>query len=150
MLGITVADCIPLFAVNPEHGVVGLAHCGWRGVASGIVEGFVTHLKDLAAAIEPAHFMLGASVGSCCYEVKHDLLARFSQSEVQRCAEIREGRTFFDLRSVVVSRLVALGVRPDKISVDMTCTSCKNDVLSSYRASGTECGRMLAVVMLND
>jgi len=37
MVGVTVADCVPLLAANLNDGVVGAAHCGWRGTAAGIV-----------------------------------------------------------------------------------------------------------------
>jgi YfiH family protein len=149
MLGITVADCIPLFAFDPECGVAGLAHCGWRGIASGIVEHFAGLLRDAAGSLRATGFLLGPAIGSCCYEVGADLLSRFPEAEVGHYARVTDGRTFFDLKSLVVGRLGDLGVAREKISVDITCTSCKNDVLSSYRASGTEGGRMLAVVMLS-
>jgi YfiH family protein len=150
MLGVTVADCIPLFAANPERRLVGIAHCGWRGIAAGIVEEFADKIGDVAGSVGDTRFLLGAAIGSCCYEVGPDLVDHFPEAEIARCTKEREGRTYFDLKSTVVSRLTNVGAETGKISVDITCTSCKNSVLSSYRASGAESGRMLAVIMLSE
>src|SRR5262245_60999725 len=31
LLGITAADCLPVFFLDPIHRAIGLAHSGWRG-----------------------------------------------------------------------------------------------------------------------
>jgi YfiH family protein len=147
MIGIAVADCIPLFAISPGGHVAGIAHCGWRGIAAGIVEEFFACLDGLAHGDDQARYLIGASIGQCCYEVGRDLLERFSAEEVQASSVTRGGKVFFDLKSVVASRLTALGVKSRQISIDKTCTSCQKYKLSSFRASGTDSGRMLAVVM---
>lgn len=147
MIGITVADCVPLFAVNPGNHVAGLAHCGWRGIAAGIVEAFHTRLKIAATCTQGTRYVIGASIGQCCYEVGGDLLERFPAQEVRGNAVSREGKVFFDLKAVVASRLMGMGVGPGQISIDKTCTACQKYILSSFRASGTESGRMLAIVM---
>jgi YfiH family protein len=149
LIGITVADCIPLFAVNHTDSVTGLAHCGWRGIATGIVEAFNGRLDSVTACRQDTRYLVGASIGRCCYEVGPDLLERFPAEEVQANSVCRDGKVFFDLKTVVASRLVGLGVAPGQISIDRTCTSCQKYILSSFRASGTESGRMLAFAMFS-
>lgn len=146
-IGITVADCIPLFAVNRSGHVGGLAHCGWRGIAAGIVEEFTGRLAGLTAHPDETRYVIGASIGPCCYEVGDDLLGNFPADEACANSITRQGKVYFNLKGVVASRLVAQGVNPGQISIDKTCTSCKKYTLSSFRASGTESGRMLAVIM---
>jgi YfiH family protein len=146
-IGITVADCIPLFAVNRPGHAGGIAHCGWRGIAAGIVEEFAGRLAGLTERRSETRYLIGASIGPCCYEVGDDLLGNFAADEACANSITRNGKVFFDLKGVVASRLVALGVDPGQISIDKTCTSCKKYTLSSFRASGTESGRMLAVIM---
>ena len=34
LLAVTVADCVPVYLVDPEHRAVALLHAGWRGTAS--------------------------------------------------------------------------------------------------------------------
>ncbi len=147
-IGISVSDCVPLFAVDMERGVVGLAHCGWRGVAGGMVEELLGALARGGSDPARTSFLIGAAIGSCCYEVGEDLLACFTADEVRKFSRSTERSVFFDLKAVVASRLVAGGARPGKISIDNTCTSCKRYLLSSYRADGRDCGRMLAFLML--
>ena len=148
MVGVTVADCVPLLAVNRIDRVVGAAHCGWRGTAGGIVGGFVKALGALADSEAATRYLIGPSIGQCCYEVGDDMLSHFSPREREAHVSRRAGRTFFDLKAAVAARLMDRGVSPGQICVDNTCTSCQKYRLSSYRADGRDCGRMLAFVML--
>ena len=56
---VMVADCLPVALSGP--GGVAMAHCGWRGLASGIVAEGVRAIDATAAAIGPG-------IGPCCYE----------------------------------------------------------------------------------
>jgi YfiH family protein len=147
-IGISVADCVPLFAFDLERGVAGLAHCGWRGLASGVVEELLAALGRDGGGTDGLSFLIGAAIGPCCYRVGDDLLACFKPEEVRDFSTSTGGEVFFDIKRVVASRLVAGGARPEKISIDNTCTSCKKYLLSSFRADGRGCGRMLAYLML--
>ena len=149
-LGVSVSDCIPLFGVDPDTGVAGLAHCGWRGIVGGVVEEFLRVLESRSADPEHTAFLIGAGIGPCCYEVGNDLLEHFNRSEVSKYTQSTGRGVFFDLKAVVASRLVAGGASPGKISIDNTCTSCQKYLLSSYRADGRDCGRMLAFLMLTE
>ncbi|MFH1313202.1 MAG: polyphenol oxidase family protein [Candidatus Eisenbacteria bacterium] len=150
MIAVSVADCIPLFALDRPGGVVGVAHCGWRGIASGIVEEFLACLKGLARRKEDVVYLVGASIGSCCYSVREDFLGHFSSEEVGSFSTESGDRTCFDLKTLVASRLVRSGVGAGQISIDNTCTSCNKYLLSSYRADGGKCGRMLAFLMVRE
>jgi copper oxidase (laccase) domain-containing protein len=138
-LAVTVSDCLPLFAAGVP--VFGVAHCGWRGIASGVVQEFVGALGPGAAA--RALFVVGAGIGPCCYEVRDDMLAAFGPDAARYCS-VRDGITSFDLRAAVTERLAASGISRDRILVDGTCTSCRREILSSYRAEAGDCGRMVA------
>ena len=156
MIGVNTADCVPLLAVGDGARVVGAAHCGWRGIAAGVVESF---LKEVRAAvgvgspegsggIRDVRFVIGASVGPCCYEVGDDFLSAFSGREVEECAETRGGKTVFDLRRLVRLRLLDEGIDRAAVFTDNTCTSCAGDSLCSYRAGGNTCGRMYTFAMI--
>ena len=51
-------------------GGVAMIHCGWRGLAAGIVERGVDEVEAQAAAVGPG-------IGPCCYEVGDEVLAAF-------------------------------------------------------------------------
>jgi YfiH family protein len=146
-LGVGVADCVPLLAAG-SGGTIGVAHCGWRGTAGGIVEEFVRALVAMEAESGETTYVIGAGIGHCCYEVREDLLREFPAHEAARFSERRGPSTFFDLKQVVAARLIALGVEAAKISIDKTCTACQKYILSSFRREGAKCGRMLAFVAM--
>ncbi len=145
-LGISVADCIPLLAFHPGGRVVGVAHCGWRGIASGIVREFCNKIEVMGFAIGEIFFLLGPAIGLCCYEVGEDVLLQFDPSAVGAHSSKKGERLYLDLKAIVVDELQTQGVEQAKILIDKTCTSCQKSLLTSYRASGPECGRMLAVI----
>jgi hypothetical protein len=148
LIGVSVSDCIPLFAADTKRRVIGLAHCGWRGIAGGVVEELVSALASRDGGHETATYLIGASIGPCCYEVGDDVLGCFEPEEVTTHSRASGEAVYLDLKSVVAGRLEAFGVAPSSISIDSTCTSCREDVLTSYRAQGRLCGRMLAFLML--
>ncbi len=67
---VQVADCLPV-ALAGDDGIA-MLHCGWRGLASGIVERGARAVSARAAAIGPG-------IGRCCYEVGDEVLARFEK-----------------------------------------------------------------------
>lgn len=76
VLWFTVADCVPVTITAGlwrAHG-----HCGWRGVAAGLVEAMVAAVTD-AAGVSPAGLRAwaGPGIGVCCFEVGADVAARF-------------------------------------------------------------------------
>ena len=69
------ADCLPV-AVAGE-GAVAMLHCGWRGLAAGVLEEGVQAVRELAGT-GPLSAVIGPGAGPCCYEVGpevHEALA---------------------------------------------------------------------------
>ena len=67
---VQVADCLPV-AVAGDGGVA-MLHCGWRGLAAGLVGRGAEEVRATAAAIGPG-------IGRCCYEVGEEVLAQFER-----------------------------------------------------------------------
>ena len=49
-LGIITADCAPVLFADPEAGVIGAAHAGWRGAVDGVLEATLAAMAALGAA----------------------------------------------------------------------------------------------------
>ena len=49
VIGILTADCAPVLFADPEAGVVGAAHAGWRGAVGGVLEATVAAMENLGA-----------------------------------------------------------------------------------------------------
>jgi polyphenol oxidase len=128
---VLVADCLPVALAAP--GRVAMLHCGWRGLADGIVE------KALATFAEPPAAALGPCIGRCCYEVGHEVLDAFADLE-----GVARGR-MLDLRLVAQRKLEALGVRD--VSHVEVCTSCSPDLLFSHRRDEGVTGRQCGIVV---
>jgi polyphenol oxidase len=128
---VMVADCLPVAMAGPQ-GVV-MAHCGWRGLAGGIVAGATQAVDATAAAVGPG-------IGPCCYEVGEEVLAEFEHLD-----DVAEGR-MLDLSAVTRALLARVGVTEVE-SADL-CTSCNPDLFYSHRRDGERTGRQAGLVWL--
>jgi hypothetical protein len=142
-LAVTVADCVPLFLWCDE--AVALLHCGWRGIARGIVENGVGTVAALAGA-GPSRIAgwIGPGIGRCCYEVGWDVAARIAPVPP---APDPSAKVPADLGRTVLDRLEALGLARDRIARSVHCTSCRPDLYFSHRRDGAPTGRMLALIV---
>ena len=127
---VLVADCLPVALVSPER--VAMLHCGWRGLAGGIVE------RALEAFGSPPAAAIGPGIGGCCYEVGPDVLAEFSSLD-----EVSDGSKL-DLRAVARAKLEAGGVA-DIVDIGL-CTSCREDLFFSHRRDRGVTGRQSGLV----
>ena len=126
------ADCIPMLTVEPSTGFFGAVHIGWRGLIGGIVEELFNLSGHSRLNPEDMHFYLGPSIGSCCFEVGHELAAMFDDPFITT----RDGRFFVDLQKSLTNKLISHGVRESNISGSPDCTSCLSDRYYSYRRDG--------------
>ena len=131
-----VADCLPLLLA--AEGGVAAVHCGWRGLAGGIVEEGVLALRELGAE-GPVTAVVGAGARGCCYEVGEEVLGHFDD-----VLGARVGERNLDLPIVAAAKLAAAGVS-DVHDVGL-CTMCRSDLFFSHRADGGVTGRQAGVV----
>ncbi len=121
---VLVADCLPIAVAG--GGGVAMLHCGWRGLAAGIVE-------RGAAAVEATAAAIGPGIGPCCYEVGAEVLTEFGHLE-----GVASGRRL-DLGRVAARLLEAAGV--ERIDSSDLCTSCNPALFYSHRRDGERTGR---------
>ena len=131
---VQVADCLPV-AVAGRHGVA-MLHCGWRGLAAGIIERGAEAVEAQAAAIGPG-------IGRCCYEVGEEVLERFADLG----DGIAAGR-MLDLPQIARRLLERAGV--SDVEVAEICTSCEPELFYSHRRDGAATGRQAGLAWLMD
>jgi polyphenol oxidase len=142
---VLVADCVPL-ALAVEGGVAAV-HCGWRGVAGGIVERAVGALCEVAAARpEDVQAALGPGIGPCCYEVGDDVRAAFER--LSQGSSAFTGRSF-DLAAAIGLELEGAGLPVASITASGLCTSCRPDLFFSHRRDGGVTGRQAGMAWLD-
>jgi polyphenol oxidase len=126
---VMVADCLPVAMVGPDG--VAMAHCGWRGLAGGIVGAAAGAVRAEAAAVGPG-------IGPCCYEVGEEVLSAFDGLD-----GVTRGR-MLDLTAVATALLERAGV--DTIESSGLCTSCNPELFYSHRRDGERTGRQAGLV----
>jgi YfiH family protein len=114
------ADCLPVAVAGPAG--VAILHCGWRGLAAGIVARGIE-------AVDATHAAVGPGIGPCCYEVGDEVVAAF--------AELGDGiaeDNMLDLPEVTRRLLRRAGV--ESIESEDICTRCEPELFFSHRRDG--------------
>ncbi len=141
VLGITVADCVPVFFVVPTVPCIALAHAGRQGIRNGIVPRVVeTIVNTYGTTPRDVRAYIGPCARVCCYEVSEEIHADWVAQDFPA-----RGR-YLDLPGAVQHQLSRLGVPAGCIETMEHCTIC-GDRFYSYRASNTT-ARNLAVLGL--
>ncbi len=142
LLGVTVADCVPVSIVAPRVRAVGMVHAGWRGSAAGILERAIERMSTAYGA-EPVdlHLHLGPSICGSCYEVGPEVHEALG-------FDPPDAPTPIDLRAVLARRAGGAGVTSDRVTRSAWCTLCGGgDLLYSHR--GGDAGRQLGFIGLS-
>ena len=148
--GVSTADCIPVLLYDSVHHVVCAIHAGWRGTVSRIVEQSIkamtatygTNPMDVVAQIGPGISLDSFEVGDEVYDAFAQ--AGFPMEQISR----REAKWHIDLPACNRLQLLAMGVKPERISVSDICTYKAHDTFFSARRLGINSGRIFTAMML--
>jgi len=140
LLAVTVADCVPVFVIDPVRRAIALLHAGWRGTAAGILEHGVAALGDPGAA-DRLHVHLGPAICGRCYEVGGEV---FEALGLPRPA----GPAPLDLREVLAGRATRVGIPHEQVTRSVHCTRCGDGRFYSHR--GGDVGRQAAFLGLKE
>jgi YfiH family protein len=136
-IGVTTADCGPILFADPQAGVVGATHAGWRGALAGIVEATVDAMERLGAQRRQIRAVLGPMIRQGNYEVGPDLMARFraedSTSDPFFRPAARKDHALFDLAGYIAARLHRADIR--QVEDLGLCTYADPDRFFSFRRS---------------
>jgi copper oxidase (laccase) domain-containing protein len=138
-IGVYGADC-PGLCIATEQ-VFGLAHCGWRGAAGGIVERLVTAIS--AATTQPRsawHACIGPGISAAHYQVDTPVLAARSWPSAALSART-PGHAQLDLAQAIREDLRGCGI--DQVVSSGVCTR-EDPRLHSYRHQGQGPTQLLA------
>lgn len=130
---VLTADCLPVALAGPSG--VAMLHCGWRGLAAGILARGVEAIAATDAAIGPG-------IGSCCYEVGEDVLATFAALGIDAPGPM------LDLNAVARRMLADAGV--ERVEAAEICTSCEQQRFFSHRRDAGTTGRQAGLVWIED
>jgi len=144
LLGISVADCVPILLVDKETQTIASVHAGWRGTAKRIAAKTIEYfMNENHSDPENIFAFIGPSAGICCYEVGKEVVENFPQEHYVNSQG--NGKYKLDLKKANFTQLDQSGVPARNMEVSEACTICDEN-FHSYRRDGTASGRMLAVI----
>jgi polyphenol oxidase len=176
LIGVKVADCLPVIAVDPVHRAIGVFHAGWRGTVQRIVEKGIGEMRrNFASNPKDILVVIGPGIGACCYQVGDEVIEQFRSQFAYADDLIEE---VFDSHSLhtkypllfLNQRAPGHGEPPKVPHIDLVkankrqamdagvperniealnlCTACRTDIFFSYRKEHLT-GRMLGAVGIN-
>lgn len=153
VVGVRVADCVPILLYDPEVPAVAAVHAGWRGTVAGITESAVAMgERELGVSASRLRAAIGPAIGSCCFEVGMEVVdgLRALGLTDEELGRVRgpSGRPHVDLRAVNRRLLERAGLNPEHIEIVGGCTFCSGARYESFRRDGARSGRMRAVIGL--
>ncbi len=131
---VTVADCMPIFIYEPETGVFGMLHSGWKG--TGIVQNAIELAgKMYGARIENFCVVMGPHIRECCYTVDEERAKYFRVNFTPDCvSRVSKDSSSWSLSLLKANLAVLreLGIDEDSIVSYSDCTSC-SEMFGSFR-----------------
>ncbi len=115
LMTVTVADCTPVYLLDPSRGAMALLHAGWRGASSRILERAVRLLAGRAGTAAGDIVMhCGVSICGKCYEVGSEVFDAFGSPVPAG------GKGPLDVREQLAGQAAALGI--GQVSVSCWCS----------------------------
>ena len=110
VLGVTAADCLPIFLINKNGSEYGIVHSGWQG--TGIIVSALKLLEQKYKIISSdIKVVLGPAIGSCCYSVSFDRANSFASDFGENTVINKNGEYYLDLRQANLNLLLNQGVK---------------------------------------
>ena len=149
-IAVLTADCQPVLLADPDAGVIGAAHAGWKGAMAGILDATVEAMREAGA--ERIRAVIGPTISQRAYEVGEDFMDRFLAEDADNArffAGGPNGRPMFNLPGYGLARLDALGVDAEWIG---HCTYSDPARFFSYRRAthegAADYGRLISAITL--
>lgn len=149
-LGVSVADCVPIFLRDTRTGAVGAFHSGWKG--TGIAaEGALRMVRDYGCRLQDMEAVIGPAIGGCCYRVEQDRYDYFLNTfgpVGMTCSKAKTSENIYSLDLKLINFNILSKLNLKKVIKSDVCTCCDTRFFSFRRAmaEGTHFSRMLAYI----
>lgn len=108
------ADCAPLLFADPQAGVIGSCHAGWKGALYGVIENTLALMQTRGAELSRIRCVVGPCIAQASYEVGADYAETFARADPDSPAFFIPGasldKRMFDLPGYCLMRLKRAGV----------------------------------------
>lgn len=150
-IGVTTADCVPVFFYDDIRKVVAVAHAGWRGTCAGIVTETIRVMQsDYGCVPQNIRTVIGPSISVDVYQVGEELYTAFLDKDfpVESVFTRNAEGLFLDLWKANEYLLLHSGITAGHIEIAGRCTYTEHDIFFSARRLGIKSGRMLSGIMM--
>lgn len=152
VLAILTADCMPVVLADPLRRVLGVAHAGWRGLASGVLINTVQAMRERFHEPLDIRAWIGPCIGPAAFQVGHEVRETFLAMDTSLAVFFRKDDPYpdkwlADLPGIARWQLMSLGAA----HVEWCGLCTVNDPerrFFSYRRDG-QTGRMATLAWLD-
>ena len=143
--GVLTADCLPVFISKRDGSMVGIAHAGWRGLVSGVIENLIDSF-DSAGDDLVVH--LGPAISKYSFEVGEEIKALYlsKDNDFERSFSFNDSKHYLDLYDA--AKIILKSYEVSLISGGDRCTYKEEDCFFSYRRDGVDSGRMAHLIWM--
>ena len=150
LIGVLVADCVPILVYEPVRKVAGAVHAGWRGTAQQILKNAIAVMRDKFDCLpQDISVAIGPSIRQCSYEVGKEVKEEVERATGEGSYYRKEGEKFFiDIASANKIQALSMNVPEENIWQSRDCTFSNPEKYHSYRYSGDCAGRQGGFIIM--
>ena len=142
---ILTADCLPVFVSKKDGTMVGVAHAGWKGLISGVIENLI---EAFGCSGEELVVHLGPAISKNFFEVGVEIKDLYLSKNINfaRSFSTYRDKHYLDLYDAAKVILESFNIK--FISGGDRCTFKESEEFFSYRRDGINSGRMAHLIWL--
>lgn len=150
-LGLTVADCFPVYFMDPVAGVCGVAHAGWRGTIKNIIPRTIAKMKEMGAQENDIQIEVGPGISEEHFDFQFAELIKefgeYAQDKYIKKEQSDLGKVQVNLQAIILDQVRQAGVPQGNIRGNANCTFAEDQqFFSARRHQGNSHSAMLAVI----
>jgi YfiH family protein len=152
-IGVLAADCVPVAFYNPKRKIIAVAHAGWKGTVSRIVQNVVIEMSHtFSCQSKDIHIGIGPAISQKNYEVGEDVVTEIMKLGADKKDFLKYNHDHTkanpDLQEINRRLLIEAGILPENIEIMKLCTHENAGIFFSARRDGFHCGRFGLVICM--
>ncbi len=149
-LGVTTADCVPIFVWEIKSNMLMALHAGWKGVAQNILSKGIELFLQKKALPENIRIAIGPHIKSDNFEVEKDILECLLYSVPRKnhsSVYIKKSSNKFlvDLNKIILQQLHPFCISDQQV-LTLPINTYTDPDFHSYRRDGESSGRQLSFI----
>jgi len=152
-VGVTVADCFPVYFYDENAGVCAVAHAGWRGTVKGVLPATIDRMVEVGAKPSDIHIEFGPGISQANFEFHYaEMIQEFGQYSQDKYIDSGSSldKITIDLQAILCDQLMDKNIKLENIKYCGECTFADEKFFSARRHHGDSHHAMLAVIGIKE